>query len=118
MICGHSPKRPWRDKPADCSCLCCHEIARGKNRQKALDKPFALLIICSWCNCQVVTSAAEWPEARQLALLRRKSPGDFGLAAYNALVGQGPDRITMEEVDQWDPCGITPLLSRDGKNRS
>ena len=101
MICGHSPRRPWADKPRECSQLCCHEIANGPFRQKALDKPFAILVLCWWCNGEVVTDKRRWPESRQLSLLRDKAPRDYDLAAYNALIGRGPDRITQEEVDAW-----------------
>lgn len=101
MICGHSPARPWRTKPRECSQLCCHEIACGAHRQKALDEPYAILVLCWWCNGMIVTDKAAWPEARQLALLQRKSPEDYDLAAYNQLIGRGPERITQEDVDQW-----------------
>lgn len=79
--------------------LCCHEIACGSHRQKALDKPFALLVLCSWCNCHVVTDKGKWPEARQLAVLKRRNPKDYDLDAYNTLIGLGPSRITQEEVE-------------------
>jgi hypothetical protein len=101
MVCGHSPQRPWRDKPRECSRLCCHEIANGAHRQKAMDKPYAILVVCWWCNGEVVTNKREWPEARQLALLQDKAPEDYDLAAYNALVGREPNRVTQEDVDQW-----------------
>jgi len=43
-----------------------------------------------------------WPEARQLAVLRAKSLGDYDLVAYNNLVNpRAPSRITQAEVDQW-----------------
>lgn len=100
-ICGHSPARPHIGKPGELSQLCCHEIANGPLRQKALDKPFAILVLDWWCNGNVVTNKQEWPEARQLAVLLEKRPNDFDLAAYNALVGYGPNRITEEDVDQW-----------------
>ncbi len=100
MICGHSPLRLWLDKPVECSYLCCHEIARGANRQKALNKPYALLVLCGWCNEYVVTDKRKWPEARQLAVLKSRSPEDYSLEAYNLLVNaRAPNRITSEEVD-------------------
>ena len=98
-ICGHSPARPHIGKPWEVSQLCCHEIANGPLRQKALDQPFALLVLCWWCNGYVVTDKKLWPEARQLGVLRAKRPNDYDLTAYNALVGYGPDRITEEDVD-------------------
>lgn len=100
MICGHGPRRRHRDKPADCSELCCHEIACGANRQRALDRPYAILVICSWCNLEVVTDKRAWPEARQLATLQDCSPEHYDLVAYNALVNPAaPRRITQEDVD-------------------
>jgi hypothetical protein len=82
--------------------LCCHEIANGPLRQKALDKPYAILVLCWWCNGYVVTNKKEWPEPRQLATLLMESPEAFDLAAYNSLVNpRAPNRITMEEVKHW-----------------
>lgn len=95
-MCGHDPTNPkagaiaWQ--------LDCHEIANGPHRQKALDKPFALLVLCWWCNSEEATDKTKWPEARQLAALKRSRPQDYNLAAYNALVGHGPNRITEDEV--------------------
>lgn len=103
MICRHSPAHPWRGKPRELSQLCCHEIAQGKHRHKALDQPCALLVLCAWCNLYVVTDKSAWPETRQLALLRRLSPRDYDLGAYNQLVNpRAPRRITPEEVRAWD----------------
>lgn len=100
MICGHSPERPWRDKPRECSQLCCHEIANGPLRDKALDKPFAILVACWACNGGPLNDKKEWPEARQLAVLKRESPEDYDLVAYNRLVNErAPNRITPNEVD-------------------
>jgi hypothetical protein len=101
MICGHSPSHPSRSRPPRCSLLCCHEIANGPFRQKALDKPYAILVLCAWCNGYEVEDKAKWPEARQLALLRRMSPENYDLAAYNELIGRGPNRITEEDVNKW-----------------
>ena len=98
MICGHSPSRPHRDKPRECSLLCCHEIANGPSRQKALDQPYALLVLCWACNGYEVTNKARWPESRQIALLKYKSPEAYDLAAYNKLIGYGPDRITEDDL--------------------
>ena len=81
--------------------LVVHEIARGPNREKAQDKRYATLVICGACHEDKVSSKKEWPEARQLAALKRSRLADYDLAAYNALVGRGPDRITESEVDTW-----------------
>lgn len=78
-----------------------HEIARGPNRDKALDQPYACLCVCSVCHDGPIASRAQWPEARQLAALKRSRPADYDLAAYNALVGRGPQRVTEEDVAKW-----------------
>lgn len=102
MICGHSPALPWRNKPRELSQTCVHEIANGPLRRLALDKHFACLVLCWWCNGYVVTNKKEWPESRQLAVLLAKSPDDFDLAAYNQLVNpRAPNRITIDEVRAW-----------------
>jgi len=95
-ICKHDPSRV---RPGGIVwALHVHEIARGQHRQKALDKRFALLVCCYLCHVERLDSRAEWPEARQLAALKRSRPRDYDLAAYNELVGYGPERITEEEV--------------------
>ena len=80
--------------------LCVHEIANGPNRQKALDKPFAVLVLCWQCN-SLATSKGEWSEASQLRCLLESRPEDFDLVAYNALINErAPNRITMDEVQE------------------
>lgn len=102
MICGRSPKSPHRGKPPELSQLCCHEIANGPHRLKALDKPYAILVLCWWCNGNEVEDKAKWPQARQLALLQRRSPHNYDLAAFNSLVNpRAPQRITQDEVDEY-----------------
>lgn len=101
-ICGHSPSLPWRDKPADCSSLVCHEISCGPLRDKSLDKPYCILVLCSFCNQHVVTNMKEWPESRQLALLARSRPASFDLTAYLELTSpRAMKRIEIDEVLQW-----------------
>lgn len=101
-ICGAAPGRHVRNTPAELAALNCHEIANGIHRQKALDKPFAILVLCAWCNQYAVTNKAEWPQSRQLAVLQKKRPLHYDLAAFNHLVNpNAPDRITQEEVDDW-----------------
>ena len=77
-----------------------HHIARGSHREKALDKPFAVLVVCWVCH-ERIHFGTGWPQARQLAILKRKRPKDYDLDAFNRLIGSGPNRITQEEVDQW-----------------
>jgi len=99
-MCGHDPSQiklgqiGWA--------LSVHEIARGTHRSKALDKRYAVLVVCWHCHENRIDNGKEqWPEARQLAVLKRSRPADFNLAAYNQLVGYGPDRISEEDVERY-----------------
>ena len=75
-----------------------HEISRGIHRQKALDKLFALLLVCRDCHDEM-GSAAKWPEARQLALLAEKRLKDWDLEAYLEMTNpRAPNRIGIDEV--------------------
>lgn len=98
-ICGASPSRPRRGVPLDLSQLCCHEIANGPLREKALDQPYALLVLCWYCNGHEVVDKSEWPEARQLAVLAESRPEDFDLEAFCYLMNpRAPNRVTLDEV--------------------
>lgn len=80
------------------SVLDVHEICRGPNRQKALDQRYALLLVCRLCH-EELGSAAEWPEAKQLALLANRRLYDWDLRAYLELTNpRAPKRILIEEV--------------------
>lgn len=82
--------------------LAVHEIASGVYRQKALDKPYAVLVLCWYCNSGPFQDRAEWPESRQLALLARRRPNNFDLAAYLELTSpRAIRRIEIAEVLQW-----------------
>lgn len=94
-ICHYIPGKHWRWP----SGLSCHEIARGTLRLKSLDKRFATLILCSACHEDVDDTKA-WPQARQLAVLRKSRPQDFDLEAFSRLVGYGPERITVADIDK------------------
>jgi hypothetical protein len=75
-----------------------HEICRGVHRSKALDKRFALLVVCRFAH-EELGSAAKWPEARQLAVLAERRLFDFDLVAYLNLTNpRAPNRVTLEEV--------------------
>jgi len=98
-LCGHDPRRV---RPGGIAwALHVHEIARGRNRQKALDKRYAVLVVCWRCHEERLSSRAAWPEARQLAALKRSRPFDYDLEAYNRLVSRGPERITEAEVEAY-----------------
>lgn len=78
-----------------------HEIARGQFRQAALDKPFAMLLLCRRCH-EKVGSTADWPESRQLAVLAKSRPAQFNLTAYLELTSpRAMRRIEIEEVLAW-----------------
>lgn len=75
-----------------------HEISRGPDRQKSLDKRFALLVTCRRCH-EDLGSRAKWPEAKQLALLAEKRLHDWDLVAYLELTNpRAPRRIELDEV--------------------
>ena len=99
-VCGHDPARV---KPGGVAwALCVHEVAQGSARDWALDQRCAVLVVCWCCHMLRVHGGREsWPRARQLAALRKARPNDFDLRAFNALVGYGPDRVTLEDVDKW-----------------
>lgn len=81
-----------------------HEICRGVHRDAALDKRYALLLVCRRCHEDKLSSAKEWPEARQLAILAESRPCQFDLAAYLELTSpQAMRRIEIEEVLDWMP---------------
>lgn len=99
--CGCSPSNRQGRMSALAS-LAVHEIASGVYRQKALDKPYAVLVLCWQCNSGPFQNRAEWPEARQLALLARRRPKDFDLTAYLELTSPlAMRRIEIEEVLAW-----------------
>jgi hypothetical protein len=101
MICGCRPETKNGRIP-ELNQLCVHEIANGSHRQKAQDKPYACLVVCWGCNA-ALNDKARWPVARQLAVLKKRSPDDFDLPAFNYLVNpRAPDRVTMAEVDRWE----------------
>lgn len=98
-ICGASPLHPRRGLPGELSQLCCHEIANGPLREKALDKPYAVLVLCWYCNGHEVVNKSEWPEAKQLAVLVSSRPEDFDLEAFCYLMNpRAPNRVTLAEV--------------------
>ena len=78
-----------------------HEIARGPVRNRALDKLYAVLVVCGVCHDKV-GDKSQWPEARQLAVLKARRPHDYDLVAYNLLVNErAPMRIEPWEVEEW-----------------
>jgi len=50
----------------------------------------------------MVTNKKDWPEARQLAVLKAKRPDRYDLAAFNTLANpRAPNRLLESEVDAW-----------------
>lgn len=99
--CGCSPTNRNGRMP-ELTRLAVHEIASGVHRQAALDKPFAVLVLCWQCNGGPFQNRGEWPESRQLALLARRRPQDFNLQAYLELTSpNAPRRIEIQEVLNW-----------------
>jgi len=99
--CGCSPSNR-RGKMSQMTELAVHEIASGSHRQKALDKAYAVLVLCWECNSGPFQNRAEWPEARQLALLAMRRPQDFDLTAYLELTSpRAMRRIEIHEVMEW-----------------
>lgn len=99
--CGCSPTSRHGRMPQMAS-LAVHEIASGVHRQNALDKPYAVLVLCWQCNSGPFQNRAEWSESKQLALLARRRPKDFDLTAYLELTSpRAMRRIEIEEVLAW-----------------
>ena len=98
-ICGHDPRRVRLGDIA--WTLSVHEIANGADRQKALDKRYAVLVVCYRCHDERMNDGKTWPKARQLAALKRSRPQDYDLVAYRELVGLKPSAITEADVDRY-----------------
>lgn len=99
--CGCSPTNR-QGRMSDLVRLAVHEIASGTHRQKALDKPYAVLVLCWQCNSGPFQDRAQWPESKQLALLARSRPKDFDLTAYLELTSPNAmRRIEIHEVLEW-----------------
>lgn len=76
--------------------LAVHEIACGSGiRQKAVDKRYAVLVLCSLgCHERTQNEAKEL----QLARLYLSRPGDLDCVRFNRLRGRADGAITVEEV--------------------
>ncbi len=99
--CGCSPSKRNGRMP-ELTRLAVHEIASGVHRQNALDKPYAVLVLCWECNSGPFQNRAEWPESRQLALLAQRRPKDFNLFAYlNLTSPRALKRIEISEITKW-----------------
>lgn len=104
-------------KPREPHLLACHEIANGSHRNKALDKPFAILVVCKepWGKPPCHATVQSWSEAKQLALLYLVRSSDYDLAAFNRLVNErAPERITQSEVNHEIPLILSQRLTLAG----
>lgn len=76
-----------------------HEIGRGSFRESCLGERCALLVVCRSCHDEKLSHVAEWPEARQLAILASSRPLDFNLARFLEITTpRAPRRIEIHEV--------------------
>lgn len=87
--------------------LCCHELgrARGAVRRQALDKRFALLVVCLEPDYRHGTDCHDLvqheSECRQLARLSMVRGTDYDLVAYLSLTSpRAPFRIEQSDVDR------------------
>lgn len=102
MVCGYSPHRPNPYLPTFMSKLVCHEISNGPLRLKTIGEPSCVLVACRYCNEHWLTNKADFPEARQLAILQAKAPARYDLRRFIQLTSpQAPDRITQADVDSF-----------------
>lgn len=101
MICSATPANRIHPLP-ELNQLCCHEILGGPLRQKTLDEPCSLLVLCWYCNGNEVEDKAAWPAARQLAVLLARSPQHYDLARFCWLRNErAPHFVEQHEVDEW-----------------
>ncbi len=112
-VCGHDPLhvRPGAIRFA----LHVHEIRGNSQRSECQDKPYGVLVVCEWCHLAYLSSSAataEYPESRQLAILKRSRPAYYDLAAYlEAFHPNAPQAVTEDEVNRWLQGGDSPAPS-------
>jgi len=75
-----------------------HEISRGIHREESLNKPYAVLVLCTHCHDDIHTGIGKWPLERQLAALGASRPGDFNLEKFNILRGREPGAIDFLDL--------------------
>jgi hypothetical protein len=93
MVCHVSAKQARLD---------CHEILNGGLRDKTLDEPCSLLVLCWNCNSNEMTDKGKWPVARQLSVLLKESPEHYDLERFNWLRNpNAPNFVTQGEVDEY-----------------
>ena len=82
-----------------------HEISRGADRSKSLDKRYAILCLCRTCHDEM----DNWSRAKQLCLLWIARPYDFSLDKYHILICRrhpdlGDVLAMVEEVAEERTC--------------
>lgn len=98
MICGNDYLR--RMPPLNQ--LCCHEILNGPLRQRVLAEPSCLIVCCWYCNGEELDHKGRWPLARQLAVIKVKSPDRYDRERVLYLRhSNAPNFVTEDEVDAW-----------------
>lgn len=101
MICGVGPGNTNSLMAAQRE-LCCHEILNGGLRQKTLDEPCSLLVLCWNCNSNEVVAKGTWPVPKQLAVLQHRAPQHYDLVRFNWLRNpNAPKYVEQHEVDFW-----------------
>lgn len=75
-----------------------HEIARGAHREQSYGEREAWLQLCRFCHSDV-SSASEWPVARQLALKKAADPDYYNRVMVNNMRGRHVNAISEGEVD-------------------
>jgi hypothetical protein len=79
--------------------LAVHEIARGPNRAAALDKPFAVLVLCAACHRDLHELPGAHAVCLGLALLRYNRPQNYHLENFFRLAGRRWPPV--EIIDLW-----------------
>ena len=75
-----------------------HHLIRGLRPNERC----AVLLLCWRCHTERIHGNEKWPDARQLAVLKRSRPEDFNLKKYNTLMGRGPYRIEQKDIAKWE----------------
>lgn len=109
-VCEHRPKVIiWPGLgPKD---LNCHEILRGSGyRTKTLDEFCQIVVSCNECNQGPLHCRREYPDERQLALVKRFAPDSYDLARFLELRNHNaPLAISDKAVDYWVKRDSDPI---------
>lgn len=78
-----------------------HEMARGCDREVAIQNRCCWLFLCRDDHDMVGEQPDTFPIARQLAWKMWFDPAGYDRQLFNTIRGQQPDAITFAEVDEW-----------------